>query len=109
MDAKGKKEGVQQTNSGGIDKMNAQTLGRHEETMGSWHIVLPAKPADANKEISDADLEKVAGGATPFSAALVTAIVVSTGAIATSVSAVGSVVGSAVVTTIDESNGGGGW
>jgi hypothetical protein len=36
----------------------------HEEEPGSWHIVLPAKPAGA-KELSDAELEKVAGGTTP--------------------------------------------
>jgi hypothetical protein len=36
----------------------------HEEEPGSWHIVLPAKPAGA-QELSDADLEKVAGGTTP--------------------------------------------
>jgi predicted PhzF superfamily epimerase YddE/YHI9 len=36
----------------------------HEEKVGTWHIVLPVKPADA-QELSDADLEKVAGGTTP--------------------------------------------
>jgi hypothetical protein len=34
----------------------------HEETAGTWHIVIPAKPANA-KELSEADLERVAGGA----------------------------------------------
>jgi hypothetical protein len=33
----------------------------HEEEPGSWHIVLPAKPANAN-ELSEEDLEKTAGG-----------------------------------------------
>jgi hypothetical protein len=33
----------------------------HPEDQGSWHIVLPAKPAHAN-ELSEADLERVAGG-----------------------------------------------
>ena len=33
----------------------------HQEQPGSWQIVLPAKPANAS-ELSDADLEKVAGG-----------------------------------------------
>ena len=33
----------------------------HEEQAGSWHIVLPAKPAKAG-ELSDAELEKIAGG-----------------------------------------------
>jgi hypothetical protein len=36
----------------------------HEEESGSWHIVLPGKPAGA-QELSDEDLEKVAGGTTP--------------------------------------------
>lgn len=36
----------------------------HQEAPGSWHIVLPAKPAIAG-ELSDKDLEKVAGGETP--------------------------------------------
>jgi hypothetical protein len=33
----------------------------YEETSGSWHIVLPAKPAGAD-ELSEKDLEKIAGG-----------------------------------------------
>jgi hypothetical protein len=33
----------------------------HEETPGSWHIVLPPKPANI-AELSDAELEAVAGG-----------------------------------------------
>jgi hypothetical protein len=33
----------------------------HEEQAGSWHIVLPAKPANRG-ELSDEELEKVAGG-----------------------------------------------
>jgi hypothetical protein len=36
----------------------------HEETPGSWHIVLPPRPANTN-ELSEQDLEKVAGGFTP--------------------------------------------
>jgi hypothetical protein len=36
----------------------------HEETPGSWHIVLPPRPADTN-ELSEQELEKVAGGFTP--------------------------------------------
>jgi hypothetical protein len=36
----------------------------HDEKPGTWHIVLPAKPTNA-KELSEQDLEKVAGGATP--------------------------------------------
>ena len=33
----------------------------HEEQPGSWHIVLPTKP-DKTGELSDEELEKVAGG-----------------------------------------------
>jgi hypothetical protein len=48
----------------------------HEETPGSWHIVLPPKSANAGG-LSDADLEKVAGGAPPVIAAIVWAAIVS--------------------------------
>jgi hypothetical protein len=33
----------------------------HQQEPGSWHIVLPAKPANMN-ELSEQDLERVAGG-----------------------------------------------
>jgi hypothetical protein len=33
----------------------------NEEAAGSWHIVIPAKPKHAN-ELSEQDLERVAGG-----------------------------------------------
>jgi hypothetical protein len=36
----------------------------HQEAPGSWHIVLPAKP-DKCDELSEEELEKVAGGTTP--------------------------------------------
>ena len=36
----------------------------HEETTGSWHIVLPAKPPHID-ELTEQDLERVAGGTTP--------------------------------------------
>jgi hypothetical protein len=36
----------------------------HQEALGSWHIVLAAKPA-SNGELSDEDLEKVAGDTNP--------------------------------------------
>ena len=36
----------------------------HEEAAGAWYIVLPPKPSNS-AELSDGDLEKVAGGATP--------------------------------------------
>jgi hypothetical protein len=34
----------------------------HQEEPGSWHIVLPAKPVNT-AELSEADLERIAGGA----------------------------------------------
>jgi hypothetical protein len=34
----------------------------HQEAAGSWHIVLPAKPAGAG-DLSEVELERVAGGA----------------------------------------------
>jgi hypothetical protein len=37
----------------------------HDEGQGDWHIVLPEKPADV-RELSDAELEKVAGGGDPL-------------------------------------------
>jgi hypothetical protein len=33
----------------------------HEEPAGTWHIVLPLRPANAD-ELSERDLERVAGG-----------------------------------------------
>jgi hypothetical protein len=33
----------------------------HQEEPGSWHIVLPARPANA-AELTEVDLERVAGG-----------------------------------------------
>jgi hypothetical protein len=45
----------------------------HEESAETWHIVLPAKTAGSD-ELSDADLEKVAGGTSPA----IVSVVVST-------------------------------
>jgi hypothetical protein len=39
----------------------------HEETASSWHVVLPEKAAKTGA-LSEADLERVAGGATPATA-----------------------------------------
>jgi hypothetical protein len=78
----------------------------HEETAGSWHIVLPAGP-NAGK-LSDTDLEKVAGGATftPF-AALV--IVDATVAVTVSASAAGGAVVSGGAVAAAVVGLGGGW
>jgi hypothetical protein len=37
----------------------------HEEPAGSWYIVLPQKPANTD-ELSEPDLERVAGGELPL-------------------------------------------
>ena len=49
----------------------------HEEPAGSWHIVLPAKPANVG-ELSEEDLEKVAGGITPLAVLTAVAVVSAT-------------------------------
>lgn len=55
-----------------------------QESQGSWHIVIPAKPANAS-ELSEADLEKVAGGVTPVTVALtVSASLIASGGAAVS-------------------------
>lgn len=53
----------------------------HEEQPGTWHIVLPTKPAAAG-ELSDAELEQVAGGATPAAVAITVAKIVTAGLLA---------------------------
>jgi hypothetical protein len=48
-------------------KIPAGSLPRiviHQEETGSWHIVLPAKPSITG-ELSEEELERVAGGVTP--------------------------------------------
>ena len=57
-----------------VPAANLPSIVVHEEPAGSWHIVLPAKPAEAG-ELSEDELEKVAGGLTP--ASIVTAIIIS--------------------------------
>lgn len=53
----------------------------HEEEPGSWHIVLPVKPA-ASGELSEAELEQVAGGATPAAIAISVVKIITAGAVA---------------------------
>jgi hypothetical protein len=48
-----------------VPAANLPNIVVHEEPAGSWHIVLPARPADAG-DLSDADLEEVAGGTGPI-------------------------------------------
>jgi hypothetical protein len=47
-----------------VTAANLPRIVVHEETPGSWHIVLPPRPANTT-ELSEQDLEKVAGGFTP--------------------------------------------
>jgi hypothetical protein len=57
----------------GVPAAQLPNIVIHEEPAGSWHIVLPAKPRDAG-ELSEEDLEKVAGGATPVISLVVSVI-----------------------------------
>ena len=52
----------------------ALTMTVHEETADSLHFVIPAKPSQALDELSDEDLEKVAGGVIPLAVAVVTLV-----------------------------------
>jgi hypothetical protein len=52
----------------------------HEEAPGSWHIVLAAKPADIG-QLSEDELEKVAGGGTPVATAVSAATMATTAVI----------------------------
>ena len=61
----------------------------HEEGGRDWHIVIPAKPRQTD-ELSDEDLERVAGGTDPF---------VITATIVTAASLVYTVTASAVAVT----------
>jgi hypothetical protein len=61
----------------------------HQETPGSWHIVLPAKPPHTD-ELTEEDLERVAGGTTPV-AVTVAFITASLGSSAITASAVVSI------------------
>jgi hypothetical protein len=61
----------------------------HQEEPGSWHIVLPARPSTTG-ELSEEELERVAGGITPtISAAVAISFV---GVAATAISASATVV-----------------
>ena len=60
-----------------VPAANLPNIVVHEEPAGSWHIVLAAKPADAG-ELSEEDLEKVAGGSTPACLTPVSPIILGT-------------------------------
>jgi len=60
----------------GLTTEQAPAIRIHEESGRDWHIVIPAKPAQAG-ELSDADLERVAGGTDPV-ATIASATIVAT-------------------------------
>jgi hypothetical protein len=74
----------------------------HQEAAGSWHIVLPARPANAG-ELSEADLEKMAGGVIE-SLALSKLVAEFTGPVASGVIVAGATVVSGLVSA-DQAKG----
>ncbi|MGE0043629.1 MAG: NHLP leader peptide family RiPP precursor [Vicinamibacterales bacterium] len=48
-----------------VPRANIPPITVHDEAPGTWHIVIPAKPVAAG-ELSDEELEKVAGGTDVF-------------------------------------------
>jgi hypothetical protein len=58
----------------------------HEETSGSWHIVLPQRPLKA-VELSEEDLEKAVGGSGPICGATLLATIFASGMLVTGVTA----------------------
>jgi hypothetical protein len=58
----------------------------HQEEPGSWHIVLPAKPVKIG-ELSEEELERVAGGGTPTVLAVTVSVFAGTAATALSAAA----------------------
>jgi hypothetical protein len=58
----------------------------HEEPPGSWHIVLPGRPASMS-ELSEEELESVAGGVTPTVVPIATVTIIGTAAVASVTSA----------------------
>jgi len=79
----------------GLTSDKAPTIRIHEESGRDWHIVIPAKPRQAD-ELSDADLERVAGGTDPVVSVTVTIAT----AVVTSGISIGSIALSAA--TIEE-------
>jgi hypothetical protein len=58
----------------------------HEETSGSWHIVLPQRPLNA-VELSEEDLEKAVGGSGPICGVTLLATLFASGMVVTGVTA----------------------
>ena len=60
----------------GLPAEQAPAIVIHEESGRDWHIVIPAKPRQTG-ELSDADLERVAGGTDPIFSLTVVSVSVS--------------------------------
>lgn len=58
----------------GVSADKLPRLVVHDEKPGEWHIVVPAKPAQAG-ELSDDELEKVAGGTDVFVTVSLTVVI----------------------------------
>jgi hypothetical protein len=71
-----------------VSAANLPKIAIHEEPAGSWHIVLPSRPAAAD-QLSEEDLERVAGGISPIYAS----VVATAAAAATALTAVASISG----------------
>jgi hypothetical protein len=75
-----------------VPAANLPNIVVHEEPAGSWHIVLPAKPAEAG-ELSEDDLERISGGTSPA-----TPLIAMGTAIITGMAAGGGMTASAIIT-----------
>jgi len=77
----------------GLPAEQAPNIVVHEESGRDWHIVIPTRPAQAG-ELSDADLERVAGGTDPMTTVVMSVVsltavsVVATGSAAVSAASV---------------------
>ena len=86
----------------GLPAEQAPAIVIHEESGSDWHIVIPAKPAQAG-ELSDADLERIAGGTDPLTTVVtavtvtaVTTVLASVVTVGASASAAATYIGSAI-------------
>lgn len=61
----------------GVTEDQVPKIVLHQEAAGEWHIVVPSQPA-ASAELSDADLEQVAGGTTPVATVSYISLAIST-------------------------------
>jgi len=77
----------------GVKLPEALTITAHAEDAGHLHLVIPAKPGVDMDELSDEDLEKIAGGTATLGIFLVAAIsILGVTAVATVVGMAGGIV-----------------